>query len=375
MPASLPEDRALTRENLHLVCWNTSGRRGGSEVAMAPDLWTLYPLMLRSRLFEQAIADLWRDGLISGEMHLGTGEEAIIAGVVSQLQDGDAMALDHRGTAALLMRGVDPGLILRELLGRATGLCGGVGGHMHLFSRDHLAASSGIVGASGPAATGFALAAQALRPGTIAIAFFGEGAMNQGMLMESLNLASVWALPVVFVCKDDGWAITTQSASATGGSLSDRAHGFGVPAVEVDGRDVSKVWSAVHSAIERARSGGGPTFLHAQCVHLEGHFMGFQLLRSVRDPLGQVPAIALPLTQSFLRPGGAPLRERVAGLMHVAGVMRATQHDPRQDLANDPVPRVRQALLVDPERLLALEDRIAGELVEIVASALGEVSP
>ncbi|MCU0523179.1 MAG: thiamine pyrophosphate-dependent dehydrogenase E1 component subunit alpha [Anaerolineae bacterium] len=342
---------------------------------MAPDLWTLYPLMLRSRLFEQAIADLWRDGLISGEMHLGTGEEAIIAGVVSQLQDGDAMALDHRGTAALLMRGVDPGLILRELLGRATGLCGGVGGHMHLFSRDHLAASSGIVGASGPAATGFALAAQALRPGTIAIAFFGEGAMNQGMLMESLNLASVWALPVVFVCKDDGWAITTQSASATGGSLSDRAHGFGVPAVEVDGRDVSKVWSAVHSAIERARSGGGPTFLHAQCVHLEGHFMGFQLLRSVRDPLGQVPAIALPLTQSFLRPGGAPLRERVAGLMHVAGVMRATQHDPRQDLANDPVPRVRQALLVDPERLLALEDRIAGELVEIVASALGEVSP
>jgi pyruvate dehydrogenase E1 component alpha subunit len=199
--------------------------------------------------------------------------------------------------------------------------------------------------------------------------------MNQGMLMESLNLASVWALPVVFVCKDDGWAITTQSASATGGSLSDRAHGFGVPAVEVDGRDVSKVWSAVHSAIERARSGGGPTFLHAQCVHLEGHFMGFQLLRSVRDPLGQVPAIALPLTQSFLRPGGAPLRERVAGLMHVAGVMRATQHDPRQDLANDPVPRVRQALLVDPERLLALEDRIAGELVEIVASALGEVSP
>ncbi|NIT30298.1 MAG: thiamine pyrophosphate-dependent dehydrogenase E1 component subunit alpha, partial [Armatimonadetes bacterium] len=116
---------------------------------MPADLWTLYALMLKSRLFEEAIAQLWHDGLISGEMHLGTGEEAIIAGVVAQLREGDAMALDHRGTAALLMRGVDPALILRELLGRPDGLCGGVGGHMHLFSKEHLAASSGIVGAEG----------------------------------------------------------------------------------------------------------------------------------------------------------------------------------------------------------------------------------
>ena len=190
---------------------------------MPPDLWSLYALMLKSRLFEEAIAKLWHDGLISGEMHLGTGEEAIIAGVVANLREGDAMALDHRGTAALLMRGVDPVLLAREMLGYPDGLCGGMGGHMHLFSKEYLAASSGIVGAEGPAAAGFALAAQYSRPGAVAVAFFGDGAMNQGMLMESMNLASVWNLPVLFVCKDDGWAITTQSVKMTGGDLNQRA--------------------------------------------------------------------------------------------------------------------------------------------------------
>ena len=151
---------------------------------MPPDLWFCYSLMLKSRLFEQAVTRLWNEGLISGEMHLGTGEEAIVAGIVAQLAEGDAMCLDHRGTPPLIMRGVDPLLILRELLSRPDGLCGGKGGHMHLFSKNHLIASSGIVGSTGPAVAGFALPAQYLHPGTIAVAFFGDGAMNQGMLME-----------------------------------------------------------------------------------------------------------------------------------------------------------------------------------------------
>jgi pyruvate dehydrogenase E1 component alpha subunit len=260
--------------------------------------------MLKSRFCEEAIAKLWHDGLISGELHLGTGEEAIIAGVVAQLRDGDAMALDHRGTAPLLMRGVDPILILRELLGYPDGLCGGMGGHMHLFSKEHLAASSGIVGAAGPTAAGFALSAQYLNPGTVTVAFFGEGAMNQGMLMESLNLASAWNLPVIFVCKDDSWSITTQSESMTGGDLNVRARGLGVPVMEVDGYDVSQVWEASHLAIERARSGQGPTFLHARCVHFEGHFLGYQLTRIVRDPLKEIPEFAIQLTQSLLHPSG-----------------------------------------------------------------------
>jgi len=340
---------------------------------MPPDLWSLYVLMLKSRLFEEAIAKLWHDGLISGEMHLGTGEEAIIAGVVSKLGEGDAMALDHRGTAALLMRGVDPVLILRELLGYPDGLCGGRGGHMHLFSKEYLAASSGIVGAEGPTAAGFALAAQYSRPGAVAVAFFGEGAMNQGMLMESMNLASVWNLPVLFVCKDDGWAITTQSESVTGGNLNARVHGLGIPAVEVDGGDVSEVWEAAHGAIERARSGQGPTFLHARCVHFEGHFLGFQLIRIVRDPLREIPGIAVPLTQSFLRPGGATLRERLAGLKTVITAVFSTLRDPRRDSANDPLSRARKILQSDPVRLQELEDQVEKEISSALASALGEV--
>ena len=246
---------------------------------MSIDLWSLYSLMKRSRLFEEAIMQLWKDGLISGEMHLGTGEEAIIAGIVTQLLPADAVAVDHRGSAAFLMRGVDPVLLLREMLGRSDGLCGGQGGHMHLLSKDHLAASSGIVGAEGPAAVGFALAAQHLRPGSIAVAFFGEAAMNQGMLMESLNLASAWNLPVLFVCKDDGWAITTKTNASTGGRMGERVRGLGVRYIEVDGLDVEQVWHAAQTAIKQVRQGEGPAFLHASCIHLEGHFLGFTLLR------------------------------------------------------------------------------------------------
>jgi pyruvate dehydrogenase E1 component alpha subunit len=340
---------------------------------MSIELWKLYALMLKSRLFEEAIAKLWHDGLISGEMHLGTGEEAIIAGVVPQLREGDAMALDHRGTAALLMRDVDPVLILRELLGFPDGLCGGMGGHMHLFSKEHLAASSGIVGAEGPTAAGFALSAQYLHPGSIAIAFFGEAALNQGMLMESMNLASAWNLPVLFVCKDDGWGITTPSESVTGGDLNERARGLGIPAVDVDGCDVSRVWEVSYSAIERARSGHGPTFLHARCVHFEGHFLGFQLLRIVRDPLREVPEIAGPFIQSFLRPGGAALRERLAGLKTVLAVVLSTLRDSRRDSANDPVWCVRTILPSDPIRLQELEEQVEKEISNILASALAEV--
>lgn len=339
---------------------------------MPPELWSLYGLMLKSRLFEEAIAKLWHDGLISGEMHLGTGEEAIIAGVVIQLREDDAMALDHRGTAALLMRGVDPVLILRELLGYPDGLCGGMGGHMHLFSKEYLAASSGIVGAEGPTAAGFALSAQHFHPGAIAVAFFGEGAMNQGMLMESMNLASAWNLPVLFVCKDDGWAITTQSKKVTGGDLNERACGLGIPAVEVDGCNVSEVWEASHSAIERARSCQGPTFLHARCVHFEGHFLGFQLIRMVRDPLKEMPGIAIPLTQSFLHPGGAALHERLAGLKVVLAAVLATLRNPRRESTNDPLRRVRKILKSEPVRLQELEDQVEQEISNVLSIALAE---
>jgi len=340
---------------------------------MPIDQWFLYALMKKSRLFEEAVTKLWKAGLISGEMHLGTGEEAIIAGVVSQLTPGDAMAVDHRGSAAFLMRGVDPVLLLREILGQPGGLSGGKGGHMHLFSKDHLAASSGIVGAGGPAAIGFALAAQYLHPGAIAVAFFGEGAMNQGMLLESINLASAWNLPVLFVCKDDGWAITTQSSDSTHGIMEERVRGLGVHYMKVDGLDVKQVFQAAQQAIARARTGEGPTFLHAHCVHIEGHFLGLLLLRVTQNPLRELPGMVVPLIQSFLRPGAKSLSERLAGVRYILSAMQSTLRDPRQFSTNDPVSRARTALLAEPERLKALENQIKDEIETTFASALQEV--
>lgn len=340
---------------------------------MILDLWSLYAKMLESRLFEEAVTRLWQDGLISGEMHLGTGEEAIIAGVVSHLQEGDAMALDHRSTAALLMRGEDPVPLLREMLGRPDGLCGGMGGHMHLFSRKFLAASSGIVGAVGPTAAGFALSAQYLRPGSIAVAFFGEGAVNEGMLMESMNLAVAWELPVLFICKDDGWAITTRSAHVSGGDLKARATGFGLPVAEVDGCEVDQVWEAARVAVERARSGRGPTFLHACCVHLEGHFLGFQLTRVARNPLREMPKIAVELTGSLIQRGGGRISERLAGLKEVSATVLSTLRDPRRDPAYDPVHQLRKRLLPDAIGLQEMENQIEEKVSAAIASSLEEV--
>jgi acetoin:2,6-dichlorophenolindophenol oxidoreductase subunit alpha len=339
---------------------------------MKADPWSLYPLMFRSRLFEEAVTRLWNDGMISGEMHLGTGEEAVAAGVVSHLADGDAMALDHRGTPPLLMRGIDGVALLRELLGRPDGLCGGKGGHMHLFSKAHLASSSGIVGAAGPAAAGFALAALRLRPGTIAVAFFGEGALNQGMLMESLNLAAAWKLPVLFVCKDDGWSIATGSAQVTAGSPVERARGFGLKTVDADGLDVESVWDAAGGAIALIRAGSGPVFLHARCTHLEGHFLGFQLLRALRDPLKEMSAVAGPVAGSLLRPGGASIAQRVAGVREVMAALRAVLRDPARKQETDPLVRARALLAPDAPRLEFLEARIEAEISDMVSTALGE---
>jgi len=327
-------------------------------------------MMLKSRLFEEGIGKLWYDGLISGEMHLGTGEEAINAGVVSQLQDGDSMALDHRGTGPLIIRGVDPIQILREVLGHPEGLCGGLGGHMHLFSRQHLSASSGIVGAAGPTAAGFALAAKYLRPGAVTIAFFGEGAMNQGMLLESMNLASVWKLPILFICKDDTWSISTESASMTGGDLKGRASGLGLRVLEVDGWDILAVWEAAKTAIQDARSGIGPTFIHAHCIHLEGHFLGYQMKKIVRSPLKEMHDLAGPLTKSFFKSGGARFSERMNGLRMVLSAVTANLRDSRVHSTRDPILLTRKDLESDYQRLEKLEFDIENEVSQHLETVL-----
>ncbi len=333
------------------------------------DSWNLYTLMYRCRTFEDNVMRLWKEGSISGEMHLSMGEEAIVVGVVGQLVDGDALALDHRATAALLVRGVDPLLLIKEFMGRPDGLNGGMGGHMHLFAPDHLAASSGIVGASGPAAVGFALANQRLRPGRIAVAFFGEGATNQGMMLESYNLAVAWKLPVMFVCKDNGQAIVTQSSKVTGGNLIERARGFGLRVIEMDGSDVEQVWNLVNEEILRLRNGEGPVFVHALCEHLEGHFMGDQLLRFARPSIGDTMKMAAPLVKAHTQSKGASLRERTAGLKEMLGVIWETvrKHRSRE---GDPIPLLRKKLAsTDSEKLHTIETDVRNEIAQIIEKA------
>jgi len=324
--------------------------------------------MLKSRLFEEAVIELWEKGLISGEMHMSLGEEAIVAGVLDHLIEGDALALDHRGTAPMLIRGVDPVALLREFMGCPDGLCGGMGGHMHLFSRQHLAASSGIVGASGPAAAGFGLAAQIQRPGNVVVGFFGEGATNQGMLMEAINLAAVWALPVIFVCKDNDWAITTSSHGTYRGSLVERARSFGLKAIEVDGSDVEAV-DAAGKAISEARIGNGAAFLHAHCVHLEGHFLGDPYYRVARQPVRELWRMSTPLIRSFLHTGGARLRERIDALRSVLSTMRDALRDYSSREKGDPLTRTRLKLQSDLERLRSTEADIRREIREAVELA------
>ncbi len=300
----------------------------------------LYQQMVKMRLFEEALGDLWLAGLISGELHLGIGEEGIIAGVVAHMEKGDGLALDHRPTPALVGSGVDFEAMALEMLGSDKGLCRGRGGHMHLFDPEHMAASSGIVGAAAPLACGFALANRRLRPGRIAVAFFGESALNQGMTMEAVNLAAVWQLPVLFVVKDNGWAITTRSRSLTGGNISKRSAGFGVPASKVAGEDVAAVWKTAGKAIRRIRRGGGPQLIHATCKRPRGHFEHDPLIRMVEDPVGSRSEIT-SITQGLTDWGGSSPRARLAGARTVARTalqmawhQRSDPRDPLEEAAS-----------------------------------------
>jgi acetoin:2,6-dichlorophenolindophenol oxidoreductase subunit alpha len=336
---------------------------------MKLDRTALYRKMLMCRRIEEAIARLWQEGRISGEMHLGIGEEGINTGVLDHLGDGDAVALDHRGTAGMLLRGVQPAAIVKECLGAADGLCGGMGGHMHLYSKAHLAASSGIVGAAGPTACGFALAHQHLRPGKVAVAFFGEAAMNQGMLMESMNLAAVWELPVLFVCRDNGMAITTPSASVTGGDLEERARGLGVLGKNVDGADVETVWRVAGEMIDRARGGRGPAFLRATCVRPEGHFLGDPLIRIARRPFAELKPRVGPLVSATTSSESASMAKRVASLGRIASILgrvARTQLGSR----HDPVLRLRKHLTISSEALAGVENEVAKLVEDAVAEAL-----
>jgi TPP-dependent pyruvate/acetoin dehydrogenase alpha subunit len=232
--------------------------------------------MARIRLFEQKLAELYRSGRLVGVVHLSIGQEATAVGVCSALRPGDQITSTHRGHHHMLARGLEPREMFAEILGRAGGYCGGKGGSMHVSALAQGAmGANGVVGGGIAHAVGLALAAKRLGGGGVAVAFFGDGAANQGVLFESLNLAALWRVPVVFVCENNGYTEFTPTDEVTAGeSIAARAAPFGIPTVRVDGDDVLTVNQAAEEAVERARAGAGPTFIECRTTRWRGHHEG-----------------------------------------------------------------------------------------------------
>lgn len=267
--------------------------------------------------------------------------------------------------------------MLRELLGKPDGLCHGRGGHMHLFSRPHLAATSGIVGSSVPIGVGFALAARRLRSGSIALAYTGDGAMNQGMLLESLNLAAAWALPLLVVCIDNGWAITTRSEAVTGGDLVDRARAFGWAVERVDGTDVVKVHEQAGDLVGRVRHGRGPAFLYATCPRLDGHFLGDPLIEQSRHLTGDATRKTMGgVISAALKANGGAAGARVASMARMMGTMARARVGPSRDRHGDPMHAAARAMASRAEERQRIDAEVEQEVAAAIEAALagGEVA-
>jgi acetoin:2,6-dichlorophenolindophenol oxidoreductase subunit alpha len=241
-------------------------------------LLTAYRTMRTIREFEERVHKEFATGEIPGFVHLYAGEEASAAGVCLNLDERDTIASTHRGHGHCIAKGVDAGEMMAEIYGRKTGSCHGKGGSMHIadLSKGMLGAN-GIVGGGPPLICGTALAAKLKGTGGVSVAFFGDGGSNQGTTCESLNLASVWNLPAIFVAENNGYAESTASAwSVATDNIADRAAAFGMPGVIVDGFDFFAVHEAAREAVARAREGGGPTLIEMKFTRYFGHFEGDQ---------------------------------------------------------------------------------------------------
>lgn len=232
--------------------------------------------MTKIRAFEKNIESLSLNGEIPGFVHLYIGEEAIATGVCANLTDRDYIESTHRGHGHTIAKGADINRMMAEIFGRETGFCRGKGGSMHIadFNVGMLGAN-GVVGGGYNLAVGAALAIKYQKRKDVSVVFFGDGASNRGTFHEAANFASVFELPVIFVCENNQWASTTPYRTTTSvENIADRAVGYNMPGVIVDGNDVFKVYEAAKKAVERARQGRGPTLIEAKTYRIKGHFVG-----------------------------------------------------------------------------------------------------
>ena len=239
---------------------------------LADDL-RMYRLVRRIRSFEESLVTLFGEGKVYGTAHTCVGQEGVAVGALFDLTDDDFVTGTHRSHGHCIAKGADVGAMMAELLGRANGYCGGKGGSMHIADLDlNMLGCNGLVSAGVPHAAGAVMAAGLRGERRVAVAFHGDGAANQGILYETLNLAAVWRLPIIVICENNQYAMTTPYAiSQAGENIAARAAGFGIPAEVVDGMDVHAVRAAVGAAIERGRAGEGPSYIECQTYRYMGH--------------------------------------------------------------------------------------------------------
>jgi len=263
--------------------WKSAAKEPASNMQLPADvLEGIYTTMCRIRRFDEMTHKLFDEGHVKGTAHSYVGQEAIAAAVGANLREDDYMASNHRGHGHCIAKGADISLMMAELMGRESGYCGGLGGSMHIADMNlNILGANGIVGAAMPLSTGAGLAAKLQGNGQVVVAFFGDGGSNQGVFHESMNLASVWKLPVLFVCENNQYALSTSYRQTTSVDQVARwAQGYDVPGITIDGNDAVEVYLTVREAVERARAGDGPTLIEAMTYRWGQHSMRANL----RDP-------------------------------------------------------------------------------------------
>lgn len=249
------------------------------------DLLEIQRRMLRIRKFDERASKMVKRGHIPGTVHTSIGQEAQVVGATYALQDGDYMSGNHRSHGHPIGKGAPLGPLMAELTGKAAGVCKGKGGSLHLadFAVGSLG-ESGIVGSSIPIAMGAALSSKVLGRPTVALAFFGDGAANQGVLYESMNMSGVWKLPMIFLCENNQYALSTPARTVTSGIIAERAAGFDMPGIRVEnGQDVLAVYDVVKTAVDRARAGDGPSLIEVVTYRYNEHSEGLRLGADYRN--------------------------------------------------------------------------------------------
>ncbi len=260
-------------------------------IADRDDLLTCFRMMTRIRLFEEKLEALRPLGKIPGSAHLYIGEEAVAVGACSVLRTGDRITSTHRGHGHVIAKGADLDRMMAELFGRVTGYCKGKGGSMHICDVPlGILGANGIVGGGIAIAVGSALSDQVLGRDNVSVSLFGDGAANQGVLMESLNLSAIWRLPVIFICENNQYNEWMPSEQVTAGRICDRGEPFGIPGARVDGNDVRAMRAVMAEAVARARAGEGPTLIEAVTYRHRGHEDGEEAFGAPKRPADEVQA-------------------------------------------------------------------------------------